>query len=460
VLGGGLAALATAGAAAQGATPPPPADLPLIAQRMALKLTAEAKDESSLFRFQSSGESAHRNGAFRLKPGDERQISIENQLQQPLALHVRGLRRPQSGGVGEGILHGSTARLTFRGDQPGLFILSPAGVSEASEQMARGLADLLVIEEPNPPFADQDLALTLSDWRLTTDQTLDERFHALPDSARLGRLGNRMIVNGRPAPLAITARPGARIRLRLANTALARIVPLQVSGLQARVIAIDSTPCAPFDPLQRMVTLIPGGRCEMMLDLPREPGRAEVFARYQSPVPLLSIQIEGEALAARPPIGPLPDPGLPPAIRLQDAVRADFTVTGGLPRDFSGDQEAAARLLPDARRIFRINDGKVGDVAGEPPGAPLMRVRRGRVGVIALRNQTAWPQCVGLAGHSFRLLHAYDDGWEPYFLDTLHLAAGHVARIAFIAEWPGRHVLASTLPQHRLAGIASHIEVV
>jgi FtsP/CotA-like multicopper oxidase with cupredoxin domain len=420
------------------------------------RLNPDAKAESTLFGLRGADGTVRHHGAIRLKPGSERQISIDNQLQQPLALWIRGLRRPQTGLVTETLLHGSTGRLAFRADQSGLFILTPSGLNEASEQVARGLSELVVIEEAAPPFVDQDLALSLSDWRLTEDLALDERFSAILDSARLGRLGNRMAVNGQPAPLSISARPGARIRLRLANTALARIVPLQVRRLRAHVVAIDSTPCPPFDPLRRMVTLIPGGRCEMMLDLPGEAGQAEVFALYQNPVPLLSIKIEGDILPTREAIAALPDPGLPAAIRLQDASRADFTITGGLPRDFASGPEEAMRLFPDPRRIFRINDARPEDYTG----APLMRVRRGRVGVIALRNQTAWPQVIGLAGHSFRLLHAFDDGWEPYFLDTLHLAAGHIARVAFIAEWPGRHALSSTLPQHRLAGVASYIDVI
>jgi hypothetical protein len=56
----------------------------------------------------------------------------------------------------------------------------------------------------------------------------------------------------------------------------------------------------------------------------------------------------------------------------------------------------------------------------------------------ALVNRTQWSQVMTVHGHVFRLLHPLDDGWEPYFLDTLHLPEGTTSRIAFDATNPGQ----------------------
>jgi FtsP/CotA-like multicopper oxidase with cupredoxin domain len=46
-------------------------------------------------------------------------------------------------------------------------------------------------------------------------------------------------------------------------------------------------------------------------------------------------------------------------------------------------------------------------------------------------------------GHHFRLLDKLDDGWKPFWLDTLALDPGQTQRIAFTARNPGRWLLES-----------------
>ncbi|MGL5448241.1 MAG: multicopper oxidase family protein [Rhabdaerophilum sp.] len=477
VLGGLAASLLANPTFAQGPSTTKPAvpAFSLMASPILIRLAEPAGPESTIFGLipdpnkPNSVGMLERHALLRLKPQVESSISLTNRLGQPLSLGIRGLRT--SIAAEKSLLtNDENSLLTFVAQQAGSFLLHPTTPGFASEQTGRGLSTLLVIDEAAPPPVDHDLPLLVSDWRLDEKGMLEGGFGDLRDAARLGRLGNRLVVNGRAAPAAMTVRPGARIRLRIANTAMARVIPLHVSGLNARVIAIDSTPCQPFDPLQRMVTLAPGTRCEVILDMPVEAGKdARVEARFATPTPLFSFRTEGEALASRGLVIALPDPGLPPAIRLQDAQRVDFTITGGISRADDAALEAIRReaagleayrkAFPDPRRVFAINGGTVGDRPGEAPGQPLLRARKGRVVVLALRNQTGWAQVIGIGGHSFRLLHPYDDGWEPYFLDTLYLAPGAVARVAFIAEASGRHAIRSTIADHADAGVATHFEV-
>lgn len=449
--------------------------LALSARTITTRLDEKSGAESTLFRLQQEPPSAPTSGGlpgktmFRLKPGTEAALAVANQLGQPLSLGIRGLRGTI---VAEKpvLAHGESGLIRLPARQSGSFFLHPTTPGQASEQTGRGLSTLLVIEEASPPPVDDDIPLLVSDWRLNERGVLDGEFGDVRDAARLGRLGNRLVVNGLAAPIIRVVRPGARIRLRIANAAMARVIPLHVFGLSARVIAIDSTPCQPFDPLERTVTLAPGTRCEVILDMPRDAGKeARVEARFATPAPLFVFRTEGDPLPQRGPVIALPDPGLPPAIRLQNAQRVDLTITGGIPRatDAALDSirrqpaglEAYRKAFPDARRVFTINGGAVGDRPGEPPGPPLLRARKGREVVLALRNQTDWAQVIGISGHSFRLLHPYDDGWEPYFLDTLYLAPGSVARVAFIAEEAGRHAIRSTIADHADAGVSTHFEV-
>ena len=103
--------------------------------------------------------------------------------------------------------------------------------------------------------------------------------------------------------------------------------------------------------------------------------------------------------------------------------------------------------------------GTINGAAGDPSAAPLVKVKPGTPVVLALKNETGFVQPMHLHGHSFRLLHALDDGWEPYWLDTVLVPEGKTIRIAFVADNPGDWLLASTVMERFDAGLWTWIEV-
>jgi FtsP/CotA-like multicopper oxidase with cupredoxin domain len=401
---------------------------------------------------------------FRGRQGEVLRLEIQNDLDQPTALHLRGLRGPNAqdgvpGLTGEAIPPGGKRFIEVDTRQPGTFILAPSLPATAAEQNARGLHAAVIVEEANPPPFDHDLVLAVSDWRIDDKGALAGDFNAASDTARIGRLGNRLVANAAPAPGAMEVRPGARLRVRMINVSNARMIPLKVSGFETRVYSVDSTPCQPFDPLKRTVTLSPTSRVEMVIDASAEPGKSgAIEAKYGEGIPIFAYRTAGAPLTERSPLTALtalPDPGLPPAIRLQNAARADLRIAGGIGREPTEATPAALKArFPDPRRLFTINGASQGFTA-----KPLLAVKRGREVVLAIFNDTAWPQVMTVHGHAFRLLHPYDDGWDPYFLDTLYLAPNTVARIAFVADNPGRWAIRSTVAEHYAAGVATWLDV-
>jgi FtsP/CotA-like multicopper oxidase with cupredoxin domain len=75
--------------------------------------------------------------------------------------------------------------------------------------------------------------------------------------------------------------------------------------------------------------------------------------------------------------------------------------------------------------------------------APAFRAKSGRTVVLALTNRAEIPTVFHLHGHHFRLLDRLDDGWKPFWLDTLAIEAGQTQRIAFMAEYAGRWLIES-----------------
>ena len=61
--------------------------------------------------------------------------------------------------------------------------------------------------------------------------------------------------------------------------------------------------------------------------------------------------------------------------------------------------------------------------------------------VLALTNRGDLPVVFHLHGHHFRLLDRLDDGWKPFWLDTLAIDSGQTQRIAFAATYAGRWLL-------------------
>ena len=75
--------------------------------------------------------------------------------------------------------------------------------------------------------------------------------------------------------------------------------------------------------------------------------------------------------------------------------------------------------------------------------APAFRAKRGRTVVLALTNRGSMATVFHLHGHHFRLLDRLDDGWKPFWLDTLAVEPGQTQRVAFAAEHAGRWLIES-----------------
>ncbi len=118
------------------------------------------------------------------------------------------------------------------------------------------------------------------------------------------------------------------------------------------------------------------------------------------------------------PAPPLPSNGLPTQLDLKNALRFELDL-GGAQADWSPPAKFAASA------------------------APAFRAKTGRTVVLALTNRASIATVFHLHGHHFRLLDRLDDGWKPFWLDTLAIEPGQTQRIAFLAEYPGRYLIES-----------------
>jgi FtsP/CotA-like multicopper oxidase with cupredoxin domain len=90
---------------------------------------------------------------------------------------------------------------------------------------------------------------------------------------------------------------------------------------------------------------------------------------------------------------------------------------------------------------------------------PLFRAKRGATVVLAFVNRTVLPHAMHLHGHHGRVLFNFDDGWDPFWVDTVLVQPGQTARLAFVADNPGKWAIGSAFAELLDAGLAGWFEV-
>jgi FtsP/CotA-like multicopper oxidase with cupredoxin domain len=252
---------------------------------------------------------------------------------------------------------------------------------------------VLLVEEAEAVEVDRDVVLLIEQWQ--NDKTTPH-----------------LTTNGEPR-LDVAVRANERVRLRLINATRARALALRLDGLAARVMAIDGQPAEPFLARDSRVTLGPGNRADLFVDITLAAGASVPItvgnAAEATPIARLVCGSDAARAAPRPEPKPLPPNPLPERLDLRAALR----------------QEISLDALATA----------VGPAHERPP---VLRARRGRTVVLTVKNQGETAGVVHLHGHSGRLLDRLDDGWKPFWLDTLVVGGRQTERIAFLADKPGK----------------------
>jgi FtsP/CotA-like multicopper oxidase with cupredoxin domain len=282
-----------------------------------------------------------------------------------------------------------------------------------NESAARPLpCAAFAVTEAAPPQVDHDEILLIEDWRLRADGTA-----VAPGTSAAGTQ-TVYTINGR-TDWAVEARTNQRLRLRFVNGCHRAAIAFRIGDHDVRVMAIDGQPAEPFPARDGRLILAPGTRIDVMLDTARPPASRSQILLHDgtAPRPIATLTYSAEAPvrdAPLPQAAALPDNGLPAQIPFQDAQRFELSIGAQGP---NADWVVAERMSTQLQ--------------------PAFRARRGRSVVLAITNRATTPVTFHLHGHHFRLLDRLDDGWKPFWLDTLLFDAGQTQRIAFLAEHPG-----------------------
>jgi FtsP/CotA-like multicopper oxidase with cupredoxin domain len=280
---------------------------------------------------------------LRLRQGEPTRIIVENRLNQVTTVHWHGVRVPNAmdgvpGLTQPPIKPGESFVYEFTPPDAGTFWYHPH--ANSLEQLGRGLAGPIIVEEREPPQVDRDILWFLQDWRLTEDGEIAPGFGNPMEAAMSGRVGNTVTLNGRVSENE-PARAGERVRLRLVNACAARMMALRFEGHRPMVMAIDGQPCEPHEPDGGRILLGPAMRVDVALDLMGEPGRRYAVTDdfYQD----LAYTLTHLAYGAEPPLrvhpldAPLSLPRNPvPEPDLASAERHELALQGGMMSGMGG----------------------------------------------------------------------------------------------------------------------------
>lgn len=405
---------------------------------------------------------------IRIRQGERLRIEIENRLPQATTVHWHGIRVPNAM---DGVPHLTQlpidpgARFVYEFDavDAGTFWYHPH--ERSFEQVGRGLYGALIVEERAPISVDRDVIWVLGDWRLQPDAQLREDFGSSFDSSHNGRVGNTVTINGR-VPDTFAVRSGERIRLRLINSANARIFGLDFRGHTPWIIALDGQPVEPHAPEEGRVILGPAMRADLIVDCGGKPGdRFQVVDDFYKNLAYRLVDIAyGQAPPLRTappettvklPANPLAEPEIATATRHR--IEFQGGMMGGMTHAMlDGKRVTTRELMMQHGMAWAIN----GVVAKGHVHEPLVTLERGKSYVLDMINDTAWHHPIHLHGHSFRVIAR--DGKATKFRewqDTVLMKPRERVEIALVADNPGNWMIHCHILEHQAAGMMGVIRV-
>ena len=322
------------------------------------------------------------------------------------------------------------------------------------EQLARGLYGPLIIDEPDPIDVDHDITLVFDDWRLAGNGALAGGYGNRHDNSHAGRFGNFITVNGMIEER-LQAKTGERLRLRLINTANARIFELGWQGMSGWIVALDGMPLEVPERAER-VTLAPAQRADIIVDIENSDDTPVIFmVQDEQGYVLADIAVTKGTRAVRETVPVLPPNPVPSLTKAPTESVVTVLMEGGA----MGGMQSAAHAGEDLSMRELVQKGQfwaLNGVAGLTD-TPLFASDQNAPHRIQFINRTAFPHGMHLHGHHFREI--LEDGTLGPWRDTLLVGPDETREVALIADNPGKWLLHCHMLGHQAAGMKTWFEV-
>lgn len=353
-------------------------------------------------------------GNVRFRRGDRCEVVFRNDLPVPLApvwygLNGTALPDPLLGRAP--VAPNSTETSIISVPNAGTLLANFRLFEDRLREPARPLP--IIASETTPVAVDRDEILLIEEWRLRPDGA------ALPPGQDPKDAAPLYTLNGQTS-FELSAAAGERLRLRFINGSQRSVLAIKLESHEVQVMALDGQPAEPFPARNGALVLAPGARADAFVDAITSAAFVLHDGNEARPIGRLAVSGKPERRTPLPPLQPLPSNDLPEKLDLKGALRFDVALGS-----------------PDRGWTRTANFSTA--------SPPAFRAKTGRTVVLALKNLDPVTTVFHLHAHPFRLLDRLDDGWKPYWLDTLAIEPGQTQRIAFAAVSPGRWLMESVV---------------
>jgi len=407
---------------------------------------------------------------LRYAKGSQVDLHVVNRLPQPTTVHWHGLRVPNAmDGVPQvtqaPIEPGASFDYRFTAVDSGTYWYHPH--QSSFEQVPRGLHGAFIVDEERPLAVDREVIWVLADLKLDERNAQVEDYGRVQDFGNKGRHGNVFTINGHAAGAGrrLELRPNERVRLRLINTASARIYRLEFGGHTPWVVAYDGQGVPPHPVPDGLLFLAPGQRTDLVLDGSASPkARYAITDRRAIHTEIAHITYAGRPVRAKP-LGPpaalesnhLTEP------KLEGATEHFLMFEGG-----EGGMPAIAAVDGKPMKVEEIRHQhgltwSMNYTAQHEHAMmhdPLFYMRIGEHVHLKMINNTLFEHPMHMHGHFFQVL-AHNDRPNPMreWRDTVMLGPQGSCDIAFVAENPGEWMFHCHILDHAAGGMMGTVVV-
>src|SRR6184192_521034 len=196
VVGAGAAGLATSLPFRHSIAEPEIKEYRLAASTATVNLTGDGHLDTAAWGYEGTVPGPE----LRVRQGEPVRITVSNKLGEDTTVHWHGIRLPNAmdgvpGLTQKPIRPGDSFVYEFTPPDAGTFWYHPH--ADTLQQLGRGLAGALIVEEREPIAVDRDLLWFIEDWRLQADGRIAAGFGNHMEAGMSGRIGNTVTINGR-----------------------------------------------------------------------------------------------------------------------------------------------------------------------------------------------------------------------------------------------------------------------
>jgi len=393
------------------------------------------------------------NGAYpgtvvRCRQGDILQIKFINQLQEQSTIHWHGMRVPlEMDGVPYlsqlPVLPGEYFNYEFKCLDAGNFWYHPHEGS--TEQMGRGLAGAVIVDEIEPTEFQAEQILILKNWNIDEDGNFLP-FYTRQTAIMGGARGRLPSVNGKFNPT-LKLPENQIVRLRVFNMDNTLTYALNIKNAEAKIYSIDGHPLPKPYLLTEDFLLAAGQRIDIALRVPKVGTSLVLRNKDQSMVvfePTPSAKKSHNA-------DDWPNP-LPP----NPVIEPDISKAELIPFSFGWINQ---EVTDDTYQFWKINEWSwdVKDITCVE--RPIYTLKHNQHYIFEFKNNSPFEHPIHLHGLVFKVFASDKKTIIPHFADTYLLEAFETAKVALVADRIGTWMIHCHVLEHLDTGMMAAIKI-